>query len=56
MGGAQAKVLYEHFLKKIQEGYQPERVKDGVFQAMMEVQLINDGPVSRGFMKVLQHY
>ena len=26
--------------------YIKERVKDGVFQAMMEVSLVNDGPVS----------
>lgn len=46
MAGDQAKVLYDHFVKKVQEGYKSERVKDGVFQAMMEVQLVNDGPVS----------
>lgn len=27
-------------------GYVAERVKDGRFQAMMEVALVNDGPVS----------
>ena len=32
---------------KVGEGYNAEKVKDGVFQAMMEVALINDGPVSR---------
>jgi D-tyrosyl-tRNA(Tyr) deacylase len=45
MGGDQAKELYQRFVKKVQEGYQAERVKDGVFQAMMEVALVNDGPV-----------
>jgi D-tyrosyl-tRNA(Tyr) deacylase len=45
MGGEQAKVLYQHFVSKVKEGYQAEKVKDGVFQAMMEVSLINDGPV-----------
>ncbi|TAQ89384.1 hypothetical protein B7494_g2261 [Chlorociboria aeruginascens] len=44
MGGDQAKQLYQHFFSKVQEGYRPEKVKDGVFQAMMEVALINDGP------------
>ena len=45
MGGDKAKELYHYFLLKVQEGYKAERVKDGVFQAMMEVGLVNDGPV-----------
>jgi D-aminoacyl-tRNA deacylase len=45
MGGDKARELYHRFVQKVQEGYQIERVKDGVFQAMMEVSLINDGPV-----------
>ncbi|RMZ77740.1 hypothetical protein DV737_g4237, partial [Chaetothyriales sp. CBS 132003] len=39
-----AKELYDYFFSKIQTSYQPERVKDGVFQAMMQVSLVNDGP------------
>jgi D-Tyr-tRNAtyr deacylase len=35
LGGEQAKELYQVFFSKIQEGYKPERVKDGVFQATM---------------------
>jgi len=35
MGGDEAKELYQIFFNKVQQGYQPERVKDGVFQAMM---------------------
>jgi D-aminoacyl-tRNA deacylase len=46
MGGDQAKELYQRFVQKVEEGYQKDKVKDGVFQAMMEVSLINDGPVS----------
>ncbi|OBT92428.1 D-tyrosyl-tRNA(Tyr) deacylase [Pseudogymnoascus verrucosus] len=46
MGGEQAKELYQRFVTKVGEGYDPEKVKDGVFQAMMEVALINDGPVT----------
>ncbi|OAQ98387.1 hypothetical protein LLEC1_05267 [Akanthomyces lecanii] len=38
--------LYELFVRKVQAGYQADRVKDGVFQAMMEVALVNDGPVT----------
>jgi D-tyrosyl-tRNA(Tyr) deacylase len=35
LGGDEAKVLYQMFVSKVQEGYRAERVKDGVFQAMM---------------------
>lgn len=42
-----AKELYEHFYSKVGDLYQRERVKDGVFQAMMDVGLVNDGPVCR---------
>jgi D-tyrosyl-tRNA(Tyr) deacylase len=30
----------------VQELYGKDKVKDGIFQAMMDVQLVNDGPVS----------
>lgn len=45
LGGDEAKRLYQYFYQKVQEGYTVDRVKDGVFQAMMEVALVNDGPV-----------
>ncbi|KAL8981738.1 MAG: hypothetical protein Q9205_003563 [Flavoplaca limonia] len=35
-GGEQARELYEHFVTKIQEFYEKEKVKNGVFQAMMQ--------------------
>ncbi|KAI0015144.1 D-Tyr tRNAtyr deacylase-like domain-containing protein [Xylariomycetidae sp. FL0641] len=44
-GGEEAAALYEYFYKKVQEGYIADKVKNGVFQAMMEVALVNDGPV-----------
>lgn len=46
-GGPEARRLYEYFFSKVVAGYAagPDRVKNGVFQAMMEVALINDGPV-----------
>lgn len=44
-GQEQAKVLYDQFYAKVQDIYTPEKVKNGVFQAMMEVGLVNDGPV-----------
>lgn len=40
-----AKQLYDHFFAKVQELYGKDKVKDGVFQAMMDVGLVNDGPV-----------
>ncbi|KAL9054142.1 MAG: hypothetical protein Q9162_004325 [Coniocarpon cinnabarinum] len=45
-GGEQARQLYDFFLQKTQEGYRHDRVKDGVFAAMMDVALVNDGPVT----------
>ncbi|KAI9885972.1 MAG: hypothetical protein M1823_002250 [Watsoniomyces obsoletus] len=45
MGGSQAKELYDYFVSQVRERYSTEKVKDGVFQAMMEVALVNDGPV-----------
>lgn len=35
-GGEQARELYEHFVTKVQEMYEKEKVKNGVFQAMMQ--------------------
>ncbi|KAK8084801.1 hypothetical protein PG997_006072 [Apiospora hydei] len=46
MGGDEARMLYDYFFNKVQQGYKPERVKNGIFQAMMEVALVNDGPVT----------
>ncbi|KAF2737466.1 D-tyrosyl-tRNA deacylase [Polyplosphaeria fusca] len=43
--GLKAKALYQAFFKKVQELYVPDKVKDGVFAAMMDVGLVNDGPV-----------
>lgn len=43
--GLKAKELYQAFFKKVQTLYEPEKVKDGIFAAMMDVALINDGPV-----------
>lgn len=35
LGGDKAKELYQLFVQKVQKGYANEKVKDGVFQAMM---------------------
>ncbi|KAH8878635.1 deacylase [Thozetella sp. PMI_491] len=46
MGGDEARRLYQCFYGKVQKGYTPEKVKDGVFQAHMLVASVNDGPVT----------
>jgi D-tyrosyl-tRNA(Tyr) deacylase len=43
--GLAAKTMYKSFFEKVQELYEPDRVKDGIFAAMMDVALVNDGPV-----------
>lgn len=43
--GLKAKELYQAFFKKVQETYEADKVKDGIFAAMMDVALVNDGPV-----------
>lgn len=40
-----ARKIYDHFYNKMRDSYKPDRVKNGVFQAMMDVELKNDGPV-----------
>lgn len=40
-----ARRIYDHFYNKMSTSYVTERVKNGVFQAMMDVELKNDGPV-----------
>ncbi|CAK4033303.1 aminoacyl-tRNA hydrolase [Lecanosticta acicola] len=37
--------LYDAFIGQVRKLYREDRVKDGVFQAMMDVGLVNDGPV-----------
>ncbi|KAI1270707.1 D-tyrosyl-tRNA deacylase [Xylariaceae sp. FL1019] len=45
-GGEEARTLYDYFFQKVQQGYVAEKVQNGRFQAMMEVALVNDGPVT----------
>ncbi|KAH7107585.1 D-tyrosyl-tRNA deacylase [Auriculariales sp. MPI-PUGE-AT-0066] len=40
------RLLYQTFLEKLKLGYTEDRVKDGRFAAMMQVALVNDGPVT----------
>ncbi|KAI9925612.1 hypothetical protein AWENTII_012729 [Aspergillus wentii] len=41
-----ARRLYDYFFQQLRKAYKEERVKNGVFQAMMDVELKNDGPVT----------
>jgi len=38
--------LYEKFIQKMKVNLGDEKVKEGIFGAMMEVKIINDGPVT----------
>ncbi|MBN2694456.1 D-tyrosyl-tRNA(Tyr) deacylase [bacterium] len=40
-----ASINFYQFIKKFKDAY-PNRVQNGVFQAMMDISLINDGPVT----------
>lgn len=46
MGGDLAKNLYDLFLTELKRGLGDDKVKDGQFGAMMDVSLINEGPVT----------
>ncbi|MBI3193346.1 MAG: D-tyrosyl-tRNA(Tyr) deacylase [Ignavibacteriae bacterium] len=43
---SQAEALYEEFVKILRQQIGDARVRTGVFRAMMDVQLVNDGPVT----------
>jgi D-aminoacyl-tRNA deacylase len=44
-GPEMARELYDYFVTRVRELHGADRVQDGVFQAMMQVALVNDGPV-----------
>ncbi|KAH8556567.1 D-tyrosyl-tRNA deacylase [Umbelopsis sp. PMI_123] len=46
MKTAEANEMYKKFLDKLGVAYKPEKIKDGVFGAMMMVDILNDGPVT----------
>ncbi|XP_021865100.2 uncharacterized protein [Spinacia oleracea] len=41
-----AKPFYESVVENFRKGYNPDLIKDGIFGAMMKVNLVNDGPVT----------
>jgi len=46
MKSEQARVSYEKFKEMVAGLYDDDKVHDGVFGAMMDVELVNDGPVT----------
>uniref|UniRef100_A0A7S2XSD6 D-aminoacyl-tRNA deacylase n=1 Tax=Attheya septentrionalis TaxID=420275 RepID=A0A7S2XSD6_9STRA len=46
MKAVQAQEMYSHFLTMVGKSYDETKVQDGIFGAMMDVELINDGPVT----------
>lgn len=41
-----AQGMYDAFIDLLKCNYDPQKIKDGVFGAMMDVALVNDGPVT----------
>ncbi|MAT58306.1 MAG: D-tyrosyl-tRNA(Tyr) deacylase [Ignavibacteriae bacterium] len=41
-----AEELYEYFISRVEQNLGAEKVKKGIFGGMMEVEIINDGPVT----------
>jgi len=41
-----AEALYERFVQQLRDSLGQEKVATGVFRAMMDVELVNDGPVT----------
>ncbi|XP_025192370.1 D-aminoacyl-tRNA deacylase isoform X1 [Melanaphis sacchari] len=37
---------YQYFLDTLRKHYNPNKIKDGAFGEMMEVEIVNDGPVT----------
>ncbi|XP_024524449.1 D-aminoacyl-tRNA deacylase isoform X1 [Selaginella moellendorffii] len=42
----QAKDFYSKFVEAVAHSYSKDKVKDGIFGALMQVHLVNDGPVT----------
>jgi D-aminoacyl-tRNA deacylase len=46
MKSAPAELVYGKFVDMLRAAYKPSKIHDGVFGAMMDVALVNDGPVT----------
>ena len=46
MKSNEAQIMYNQFLDMLKEGYETDKIHDGAFGEMMDVELVNDGPVT----------
>jgi D-tyrosyl-tRNA(Tyr) deacylase len=46
MKSARSRDFYAHFLEQLREKYSSDKIQEGAFGEMMEVQIVNDGPVT----------
>ena len=46
MAGEKSQIFYNEFLTEMKKAYSEDKIKDGQFGAMMEVNIVNDGPVT----------
>jgi D-tyrosyl-tRNA(Tyr) deacylase len=46
MKPSEARLVYERLLTRIRTEYESDKVKDGAFGEMMDVSLVNEGPVT----------
>ncbi|KAJ4478489.1 D-Tyr tRNAtyr deacylase-like domain-containing protein [Lentinula aciculospora] len=46
MAAESSQEMYATFLEQLRKAYQPDKIKDGRFGAMMNVSLTNEGPVT----------
>ncbi|MCP9259711.1 D-tyrosyl-tRNA(Tyr) deacylase 1 [Dirofilaria immitis] len=46
MTPTESQQFYQNFINELRKAYVPERIKDGRFGAVMNVQIENDGPVT----------
>ena len=49
MGSEQANEVFQRFVEKVKAAYSPDKIQTGVFGAMMDVRIVNDGPVTFTF-------
>ena len=46
MKAESAQTMYASFLQMLRDSYEEDKIHDGIFGAMMDVELVNDGPVT----------
>ncbi|KXN72339.1 D-tyrosyl-tRNA deacylase [Conidiobolus coronatus NRRL 28638] len=46
MKSENSREFYEKFLNKLKQEYKPEKIQDGQFGTIKEVEIVNDGPVT----------